>query len=129
MLTTFFALVFMFAMNPALLPNAFKPQSPIVYRGSSKPAVVPNFLLKGPAAVTDTVVVSPDSTCIITIEPSRADSLQTRADSLQTGLVDPSTFTRDEFEDQLIKATEKSFRREQFLDEVNGRSTDPFPWT
>jgi hypothetical protein len=122
MLTTFFALVFMFAMNPALLPNAFKPQSPIVYRGSSKPAVVPNFLLKGPAAVTDTVVVSPDSTCIITIEPSRADSLE-------DGSVDPQSFTPDEFEEQKQRAQDLWLKRKEFLDQLNGHTTEHWNWT
>jgi hypothetical protein len=122
MLTTFFALIFMFAVNPALLPNAFKPQSPIVYRGSSKPAVVPNFLIKGPAAVTDTVVVSPDSTCIITIEPSRADSLE-------AGTVDPQSFTPEEFEQQKQRAQDLWLKRKEFLDQLNGYTIDPWDWT
>jgi len=121
-LTTFFALIFMFAMNPSLLPNAFKPQSPIVYRGSSKPAVVPNFLIKGPAAVTDTVVVSPDSTCIITIEP-------TRADSLEAGSVDPQSFMPDEFEEQKQRAIDLWLERREFLNQLNGGTDEPWNWT
>jgi hypothetical protein len=67
MLTTFFALILMFAANPVLVPNSMKP-NPVIYRGSSKPAVVPNFWLMGPAAITDTVSVAADTTS------SRADS-------------------------------------------------------
>jgi hypothetical protein len=110
MLTTFFALVFMLVANPALLPGRMKPHSPVLPEGNSRPAAVPNTFWIGPA--------SPD-----TVETP------TRADSLDLGLVDPSTFSRDEFEDQLIRATDRAAREKQFLDEVNGRSTDPKPWT
>lgn len=122
MLTTFFALVFMFAANPALLPDAFKPHSPIEYRGKSSPAVVPNFLLKGPAAVTDTVVVSPDSTCIITVEPSRADSID-------AGTVDPQSFTPDEFEEQKQRSINLWLERREFIKQLNGETDEPWLWT
>lgn len=108
MLTTFFALILMFTVNSSLLPNAFKPQSPIVYRGSSRPAVVPNFLIKGPAAVTDTVVISPDSTCIITVDPPRADSLE-------AGKVNPETFTPEEEIEQYWRARHLWLERREFL--------------
>ena len=125
MLTTFFALVFMFAMNPALLPNAFKPKSPIVYRGSSKPAVVPNFLIKGPAAVTDSSTVRPacggDSTRIF------PDS--SRADSLEVGTVDPETFTPEEFEQQKQRAQDLWYERREFLKQLNGGTFEPWNWT
>jgi hypothetical protein len=119
MLTIFFALILMFAVNPALVPHSMKPDG-ITYRGSSKPAVVPNFWIKGPAAVTDTVVT--DSTCTITPEP-------TRADSLEQGLVDPTTFTPEEFEQQKERAQDLWLKRKQFLNEVNGFSEIPKGWT
>lgn len=113
MLVTFFALILLFAANPVLVPNSMKP-SPIIVRGKSKPAVVPNFWLKGPAAVTDSVAV---------------DSTASRADSLEAGTVDPETFSPEEMRQQYRRAIHLWLQRRQFLDEIHGYSIDPVPWT
>lgn len=121
MFTSFFALIFIFAVNHTLIPVNMKPE-PIIYQGTSRPAVIPNFVIKGPAVVTDTVVVSPDSTVIITIEPSRADSLE-------AGTVDSQSFTPDEFEEQKERAIDLWNRRREFLKQLNGKTDEPWNWT
>lgn len=100
----------------SLLPHSLKPKSPIEQQGSSHP-VGRQVILKGPAAVTDTVIVAP------------ADSVSSRADSLEVGLVDPKTFTTDEFIQQYERAIDLWYQRHEFLKQVNGLADDHYDWT
>ena len=108
MLVTFFTLILLFAANPVLVPNHMKP-SPILDKGHSKPAAMPTFGLWGSA------VAPPDST--------------SRADSLEAGTVDPKNFTPEEFRQEFHRAQRIYLDRKQFLDEINGFSEEPRPWT
>lgn len=62
-MTTFFALVLLFTASTALVPYDMKP-NPILYRGRSGDAPVPNFPIMGPARpdVPDSTEAAPDST-------------------------------------------------------------------
>lgn len=119
-MTTFFALIFLVCASRVLTPFSMQPPSiPIAQRGSSHVAATPVHDIKGPA--------KPDTT-------TSADSLRfyphpTRADSLEAGTVDPKNFTSSEFGHELERAQRIYRERKQYLDEINGFSEEPRPWT
>lgn len=112
--------VFMATGGLSLIPHSLKPKSPIEQQGTFH-HVGRQVVIKGPAAVTDTVVT--DTTrCIITPEP-------TRADSLDQGRVDPSMFTPEEFRQQRDRAERIWYEHQEFIKQLNGLTDEPWNWT
>ncbi len=59
---------------------------------------------------------------VITVSP-------TRADSLQQGIVDPETFTPKEFRQQLQRSINLWEQHEEFIRQLNGLTDEPWNWT
>jgi hypothetical protein len=105
---TFFVLLMMSVANHALIPFSMK-KSPITWPSTTKMAA-PQTMFYCP-----TFEAAPDSL--------------TRADSLDAGLVDPRSFSPDEFRSEFHRAEKMAKDRKQFLDEINGHSEAPRDWT
>ena len=156
-LTFLWTAVFMAIGGLALLPNDLKPKEPIEQQGKFHPVAQQQIYItsgyKPTKAPSDSAWASqpPDTAwdaagrewhqAELAYDSTKAsdalaDSLayKARADSISLGLVDPRTFTWQEWEYQRQKAMyfyrthNRKALRKKHLDELNGHSPEPKRW-
>lgn len=156
-LSAIWAAVFLATGGLSLLPHDLKPKEPIEQQGTYRSMPAP-FIVIGPGYKPSTVpsdsawAAEPPDTAwdsagrewhreelvydSTKASDALADSLayKARADSISLGLVDPRTFTWQEWEYQRQKAMyfyrthNRKALRKKHLKEINGKADDHYNW-